>query len=173
LKFLQLESQLQQEEIQQKNHHFELVLVQNNSLFEFENDSYQQPTHDQISDATSEADSNEDEVFHKQVPLALSKPIIRPWEEIMNNKHITGLGYKMEVTYHILDYTKPIHFQSAGFLQESSYSPTLVQENIPKCQHCHELATWKINVLIFILMSIVESIIILHTYVPNTRNMQE
>jgi hypothetical protein len=47
IKFLQLESQLQQEEIQQKNHHSELVLVQNNSLFEFENDSYQQPTHDQ------------------------------------------------------------------------------------------------------------------------------
>jgi hypothetical protein len=55
IKFLQLESQLQQEEIQQKNHHSELVLVQNNSLFEFENDSYQQPTHDQISDTTSEA----------------------------------------------------------------------------------------------------------------------
>jgi hypothetical protein len=34
--------------------------VHNNFLFEFENDSYQQPTHDQISDATSEVDSNED-----------------------------------------------------------------------------------------------------------------
>jgi hypothetical protein len=52
IEFLQLESQLQRDEIQQKNRHFELVLVQNNSLLEFENDSYQQPTHDQINDAT-------------------------------------------------------------------------------------------------------------------------
>ena len=65
IEFLQLESQLQQEEIQQKNHHFELVLVQKNSLFEFENDSYQEPAHDQISDATSGADSSEDEDCHK------------------------------------------------------------------------------------------------------------
>jgi len=65
IKFLQLESQLQQDEIQQKNQHSKLVLVQNKSLFEFENDSYQHPTHDQINDASSEADSNVLECAHR------------------------------------------------------------------------------------------------------------
>jgi hypothetical protein len=96
IEFLQLESQLQEDEIQQKNQHSELFLVQNNSLFEFGNDSYQQPAHDQISDTTSKADSNEDEVCHKELSLALFEPIIRPWEEILNNKSRTCLGYKME-----------------------------------------------------------------------------
>jgi hypothetical protein len=64
--------------MQQKNEDSELVRVPNYYLFEYENDSYQQPTHYQISDATSEADSNEDDVCHKQVLLTLSKPIIRP-----------------------------------------------------------------------------------------------
>jgi hypothetical protein len=42
-----------------------------------------------------------------RVPLELSKLIIRPWEEIINKCRM-GLGYKMEVTSHILDYSKPI-----------------------------------------------------------------
>jgi hypothetical protein len=75
--------------------------------------------------------------------LALSKPIIRPWEEIINKKQKTGFGYKMEVIYHILDYTKPIQFQSVGFLQESPYSLGPVQEQIPKCQHCQQVANMK------------------------------
>jgi hypothetical protein len=108
IKFLQLESQLQQDEIQQTNQHFELVFVQNNSLFEFENDSYQHPSCDQINDATSEVDSNEDDVCHKKVTLSLSKPIIIPSEEIINNKRRICLGYKMEVTSHIPNYSKPI-----------------------------------------------------------------
>jgi hypothetical protein len=74
---------------------------------------------------------NEDEV---QLPL--SKPIIRPWEEIRNNKHITDIRYEKEVTFHILDYTKPIQFQSVGLLQEGPYSSAPIQEQIPKCQHC-------------------------------------
>jgi hypothetical protein len=47
----------------------------------------------------------------QQVHNTLSKPIIRPWEEISYNKHRTGLGYDKEVTFHILDYSKRIHFK--------------------------------------------------------------
>ena len=102
IEFLQLESQLQRDEIQQKNRHFELVLVQNNSLLEFENDSYQHPTHDQINDSTSEAYSNEDEVCHKQILHALSNPIIKPWEEIRHNNHKISIGYEKDFTFHNL-----------------------------------------------------------------------
>jgi hypothetical protein len=66
------------------------------------------------------------------------KPIIRLWEEIIN-KHKTRLGYKMEVIFHIPDYSKPIKFQGVGFLQENSSSLAPVQYQIPKCQHCHRV----------------------------------
>jgi hypothetical protein len=62
----------------------------------------------------------------QQVQNNLSKPIIRPWEEIIYNKNRARLGYDKEVTFHILDYSKPIEFQSLGFLQEYSLSPVLV-----------------------------------------------
>jgi hypothetical protein len=94
---------------------------------------------EQLSEPTSDTSADEDEVVHEQVQLSLSKPIIRPWEEIRDNKHITCIGYEKEVTFHIPDYTKPIQFQSVGLLQESSYSPAPVQEQIPKCQHCHRV----------------------------------
>lgn len=55
-----------------------------------------------------------------QVPLP--KPIIKPWEELVNNKHKTSLGYEKDVSFHIPDYTKPIQFYRAIFLQEGSYS---------------------------------------------------
>jgi hypothetical protein len=70
------------------------------------------------------------------VHLSLSKWIIKPWEEIKNNKHITSIRYEKEVTFHNPDYSKPIQFKSVGLLQESSYSPTLVQEQIMMCRHC-------------------------------------
>lgn len=65
----------------------------------------------------------------------LSKPIIKPWEEICDNKHKIGLGYDKEVTFHIPDYSRPIHFQSVGFLQGDSTSPVSVQHQNVKCQH--------------------------------------
>jgi hypothetical protein len=71
--------------------------------------------------------------------LSLSKPIIRPWEEIGDNKHRTGIIYEKEVTFHISDYIKPIQFQSVEFLQEVSTSPIPIQDRIPKCQHCHRV----------------------------------
>ena len=51
---------------------------------------------------------------------ALPKPIIRPWEQLVHNKHKTGLGYDKYLSFHIPDYSKPIHFQSAGFIHDSS-----------------------------------------------------
>jgi hypothetical protein len=81
---------------------------------------------EQLSESTSDTNTDEDEAV--QVHLSLSKSIIRSWEEIRDNKNKTGIGYENEVTFHILDYTKPIQFQIVGFLQESSYSPTPVQE---------------------------------------------
>ena len=47
IEFLQLETKLQQEELQQKRHPSKLV--QNNSLFDFETGSYQQPASHQVS----------------------------------------------------------------------------------------------------------------------------
>jgi len=52
-------------------------------------------------------------ISKKQVQNTLSKPIIRPWEEIIYNKNRTGLGYDKEVTFHIPDYSRPIKFQSS------------------------------------------------------------
>jgi len=60
----------------------------------------------------------------------LFKSIIRPWEEIRDNKYITCLGYDKEVTFHIPNYSRPIHLQSTQFLQRDS---TL----LVKCQHCY------------------------------------
>ena len=63
---------------------------------------------------------NEDEVMHAEVPLVFSKTIIRPWEEINHNKQKTSLGYEKEVAVPSFDFSKPIHFQGARFLNESS-----------------------------------------------------
>ena len=79
------------------------------------------------------------QISKQQVQNTLSKPIIRPWEEIIYKKNITRLGYDKEVTFHIPDYSRPIKFQSAGFLQESSYLHASFQENILKSQHCHQV----------------------------------
>jgi hypothetical protein len=129
IEFLQLESQLQQEEIQQKNIlHSELVLVQNNSLLEEDIDSDQQPVQKELSEPTSYMNGEE-------VQPSLSKIIIGPWEEIRHNKHKTCIRYENEVTFHIPNYTKPIQFQSVGLLQEGSRSSASVQEQIHKCQH--------------------------------------
>jgi hypothetical protein len=77
------------------------------------------------------------QISKKHVQNTLSKPIIRPWEEIIYNKNRTGLGYDKEVTFHIPDYSKPIQFQSVGFLQEFSTSPIIVEHQNDKFQHCN------------------------------------
>ena len=57
-----------------------------------------------------------------EVQFSLPMPIIKPWEELVSNQHRTGLGYDKVVSFHIPDYSKPIQFQSAGFLHDSSSS---------------------------------------------------
>ena len=63
------------------------------------------------------------QISKQWVKNTLSKPIIRHWEEIIYNKNRIGLGYDKEVTFHIPDYSRPIKFQSVGFMQEVSTSP--------------------------------------------------
>lgn len=43
-----------------------------------------------------------------KIHRALPKPIIRPWEELADNRNRTCLGYEKDVSFHILDYTKEI-----------------------------------------------------------------
>lgn len=83
-----------------------------------------------------------------QVPLP--KPIIRPWEELVNNKHKIGLGYSKDVSFHIPNNSKPIQFQNVGFLYDNSSSdvsnpaplPQQPQQNV-KCHHCDRVGHMK------------------------------
>jgi hypothetical protein len=53
------------------------------SLFDdddYDDDLYQQPVHEQLSEPTSDTSVDEYEVVHDQVQLFLSKPIMKPWE---------------------------------------------------------------------------------------------
>ena len=120
IEFLQLETQLQQDELHQKSHHFEPVSFQ-----KIEKDSHQQ----QVSKFAVDSHSA---YVHADAAVqpALLKPIIRPWEELVHNKHRTGLGYDKDVSFHILDYTKPIIFQSVEFLYDSS--PVAVPDPAPQ-----------------------------------------
>ena len=73
------------------------------------------------------------QAFKQYVENNLCKPIIRPWEEIHDKKPRTRLGYGKEVTFHILDYCKPIEIQSSGVLQDKTSSHVLVEH---QCQYC-------------------------------------
>lgn len=122
--FLQLESKFQQEELHQNRHHYEHVIVQN-----IETDTHQQQVN--IVQAPSDLVPNEAVVVHAdaEVQFTLPKPIIRPLEGLVLNKHKTGLGYDKEVSFHIPIYSKPIQFQSVGFLHDSS--PSTVPDSTP------------------------------------------
>ena len=75
-------------------------------------------------------------IISKQwVQTNLSKPIIRPWEEIRNNKHRTRLRYENVLTFHIPDYSKPIQFVSAGFLHENLTTHVPIKLQSFKCQY--------------------------------------
>jgi hypothetical protein len=137
----------------------ELVFVQNNPLYDDDDDDDfdQQSVKEQINKPTSEANSNEDESQAEdakaqsdttsiseskceachQVQHDLSKPIIRPWEELHFNRNRHGLGYENQNSFHIPNYSKPILFVSAGFLQENSTSN--VEDQDVKCQHCNRV----------------------------------
>jgi hypothetical protein len=101
---------------------FELVFIQNNPLYDVDDNdghSNQQYTQEQLRKTT--LDANEDKVVQfqrDQIQHSLSKPIIRLWDEIRNNKHREGIEYDKEVNFHTPDYSKPIQFQSVGFRQK-------------------------------------------------------
>jgi hypothetical protein len=105
---LQTQNQLLHDALEQKNlrQHSKLVLVQN-PIFEDDEDdvvcSDQQPAQQQLNETAPNSSTDD-------VQLSLSKPVIRPWEEIRHNKHRTGIRYEKDVTFHIPDYTKPIQF---------------------------------------------------------------
>ena len=101
IEFLQLETKLQQEELQQWSHHSEPVSVQNN-----EADSHKQ----QVNNVTVHSDKAASVHADAEIQSALPKPIIRPWEQLVHNKHRTGLGYDKDLSFHIPDYAKPIQF---------------------------------------------------------------
>ena len=73
----------------------------------------------------------------------LSKPIIKNWEEIINNKHRTWLGYENHLTFHIPNYSKPIRFVSARFLHENLISPISVKLQSVKCQYFQRIGHMK------------------------------
>ncbi|MCY6488113.1 hypothetical protein, partial [Actinobacillus pleuropneumoniae] len=112
IEFLQLETKLQQEELHQNRHHSEPV--QN-----IKTTTHQQQVNNVI------VHSNKAAVVHAdaETQSALPNPIIRPWEQLVHNKHKTGLGYDKDLSFHIPDYSKPVQFQSAGFIHESSPAP--------------------------------------------------
>ena len=102
---LQLESQLQQAELQQWSHHSEPVSVQ-----KIERDSHKQQVINVVVDSHSVPSSKANLYVDAEAHASPPKPIIRPWEELVHNKHKTGLGYDKELSFHILDYSKPIKF---------------------------------------------------------------
>ena len=91
---------------------------------------------EQFSKIQQHAENQPQMMSKKQLQNDLSKPIIRPWGEIINNKHRTGLGYENDPTFHIPDYSKPIQFVSTGFLNENLTSYILVKLQSVKCQYC-------------------------------------
>jgi hypothetical protein len=68
-------------------------------VFQEDVDLNQQLGHEKLNETTPDSSAKEDQ-------LPLSNPVIRPWEEITNNKHIIGIKYENEVTFPIPDYIK-------------------------------------------------------------------
>lgn len=103
--FLELESQLQQEELQQWSHHSELVYVHN-----IETNSHKQQVNNVAVDSYPVPNEAAELCVDTKIQLATTKPIIRPWEKIVHNKHKLGLGYDKDVSFNILDYLNPVKF---------------------------------------------------------------
>ena len=64
--------------------HSEIVLVQNNPLYDYDdgdyNDSDQNSVQEKLNEPTLDTNEDESEVVRDQVHLSLSKTIIKPWE---------------------------------------------------------------------------------------------
>lgn len=154
IEFLQLESQLERDELQQKSD-VSNSFIHTNADKDVDSKSLIQPT-------------SSVEVVPDAVQLS-SKPIIKPWGELQSNKNQQGLAYdKDENNLHIPDYSKPIKFISAIFLnqlqsishEKVTDKQTCSQTEVAvkaKCLHCQRIVISKINFLISILVTIVES----------------
>lgn len=102
---MHLESQFQQDELQQWELHFELILFRTNT------ESHKQLKTNQISKFDhSILSAREDLNTYVEIHPPLPKQIMRPLEDFVRNKHITCLGYDKEVYFNNLDYSKPIKF---------------------------------------------------------------
>lgn len=123
IQFLELESQLQWDEHQEKNCDYELVFVHNNTLFELDSNlelGTDQTIWRENLDVAKSFDEN---------PV-ISKTSKKLWEEITHNKHITSLGYNkyvLDVYFDLCDFSKAIQFWSVIFLDG------LVPEQIDGC----------------------------------------
>jgi hypothetical protein len=83
------------------------------------------------------SDNNKCEEIKEYSQNHLSKKFVRPWEELHFNRNHHGLGYENQNSFHIPNYSKPILFVSAGFLQEKSILNVANQND--KCQHCNRV----------------------------------
>ena len=103
--FLQLESQLQQEELKQRSHS-KHVSVQN-----IETATHQR----KVNNVTVGSDlvPNKAAVVHAdaETQSALPKLIIRPWEHLVHNKHTTGLGYEKDFPFILQTAQSPLSFR--------------------------------------------------------------
>lgn len=116
IEFLQLESQLQRDGLQQKS---------DVSKYFIHTDEDKDVASKSLNNINIVVDSKSpiqptSSVEEVPDPVQLSsKPIIKPWEELQSNKNRRGLGYIIDdANLHIPDYSRPIKFVSVGFLAQ-------------------------------------------------------
>ena len=91
--------------------------------------------------------------------------------ETISIEHISDMKMKLPFIFQIIpnqSSSKVLDFFKKDHIHLLQFKSRFLNANI-----VIKLATWRINVLIFILVSIVESIIILQIQVPKIRNLQE
>ena len=84
--FLQLESQLQQAELQQWTHHYELVYVQKIGI-----DSHKKQVNNDVFDSDLVLNEGANLYADAEAHASPPKPIIRTCEEIVHQKHIISI----------------------------------------------------------------------------------
>jgi hypothetical protein len=166
VELLQIQTQLLHDELQRKNlQHSELVLVQNNPLFDDDDDD----DDDQINNQCRSNSVSQLQIqVQMKMKLCMNKfiflfPIqssdLGKKSETISTEHVSDMKRKLPFIFQIipnqssskvLDSFKKVHIHLLQFKRRFLNANIVI-----------ELATWRINVLIFILVSIVESIIIL------------
>ena len=68
-----------------------------------ETGSHKLPKTNQINEVKVDSMTISRVDFHVNVNVQVPppKPIIKPWEELVHNKHRTGLGYEKDVSFHM------------------------------------------------------------------------